>query len=181
MISGGETKANGLIEASFSNILPFLGGSKSLCKATLKLIEAISAVYPKYMLNDAICKSWLEPLVNLLAADLEYCPNICRILERVGDAAFKLQLVQTLFASKSVDLIKILIELCFVKTNSSNMFIINECTVASIGLSKCVSSVPMMNTLLDFLNKCLANTHNLSGEIKNSIKESLYTIIMVRE
>ena len=179
MIIGCDSKVNFLIEASFSNILLFLKGSPALCKATLKLLEAIAGTYPAFMISDANCKNWLELLFSLLNTDQSFIPHICRVLERVGEACFRQGLTNTLFASKAVDLIKILVELCFVKTNSGNIFIVTECTVAIIGLVKCIVKVQEMNTLLDFLNKCLANTHNLGGDVKTSIKESLFTTILV--
>jgi importin subunit beta-1 len=186
MILGYDEDIVQLIDASFKNILEFLKVNPVVCKAALKVISAISERYPGFMLIDRICSAWLEILLKILHSELRFSRYICTILESkagltpdIGKAVSSRDVQQGEFISKTLEVIKMLVEICFTKCNPNQLYIVNHCFLATMSLAISLKSVQSCNEVLEFCNKCLLNTHNLSKDMRNAIRDGLLITSMV--
>lgn len=80
MILGADWDVAELITSSFPTVLKFVQVNPTLCKASLKVIKAISVRYSDYLLKDTICVEWLELLIKLLQSDAKLGTLVCDIL-----------------------------------------------------------------------------------------------------
>lgn len=80
MILGFNDDISSLIDSSFSNIIEFLKINATVCRAALKVIQAVSERYAAYMLHDKVVNTWLEFLITILHSDLKLASYVCTIL-----------------------------------------------------------------------------------------------------
>jgi hypothetical protein len=98
----------------------------------------------------------------------------------LGDNLFKKGGSPCGFQHKIVEIIKVIVEVCFVKGTSNTLFIICDCFIAVMNLAKALPDNPSHNLFIEFSQKCLMNTHTLNSEVRIVIRDGLLVAIMVR-
>ena len=173
MISGCTVNISELVTLSYEAILGFLKVSPTLCRASLKVMREISCKYPEILLEDKVCVEWLEMLVKLIQSNYDLGIIVCSILSNLGESLYMLGKTTGYLVSKLEDIIKVLIESCFLKETATQLPFISSCFGAILNLVKAVKTIPRLNDILDTVNQALGSCQRVTGEQKIAIKEGL--------
>lgn len=187
LILGAEWDVTDLIVSSFTTVLNFVQVNPILCKASLKVIKAISSRYPELLLRDTVCVEWLELLVKLLQSNIHLGTFVCDIVtsnlsltQDVAEGGYRLKTNPNYFQSKVDHLCRILVENSFGKLAASDLFVINDCMTTVVALIKMLQQPKELMDIIEFLNTCLCNLNVITGESKALVKEGLLVCTLVR-
>ena len=167
-----------LILESLEGVFHLMSVSRSLCKASLKLLRAAAETYPKLILSDKICVEWLEKVMRIYQEEPSLASFVCDIIKLSAPSLSDPDANQAYFRSKSDHIVQLLLQSSMSYSDCSNLQFLHDSLTTSLWIVRSYKDQEKLRSVLGMFTEALGSVSKGFKELKDSLKEGILVNIL---